>query len=303
MIPAVALLLALPAVVAASAAEEPGDGHRHRGAEFTVCKRHCRYEKIQRAVDAAKPGATLLIGPGTYFENVVINKSVSLEGVSASETVVDGSFRGPVFVLGPPDPGAGAEQISVKLTSMTITRGQGVTGGGISGNVLSLQLADCLIVSNQATQSGGGIYVQNGNNFPPSLGATIESCVIAHNEAPIGAGIEVEVEGGLQINNSLIADNQGGDGAGLHGEYRSYTMITRTTISNNISSGSGGGIWIATPSREPGVSPGLVVLDTTAVVNNTAAIACGGIAIAKTPATVCEPGSSEVVIALNFPEP
>jgi hypothetical protein len=63
MIPAVALLLALPAVVAASAAEEPGDGHRHRGAEFTVCKRHCRYEKIQRAVDAAKPGATILIGP------------------------------------------------------------------------------------------------------------------------------------------------------------------------------------------------------------------------------------------------
>jgi len=162
-----ALLLAVIVAAPASRAEDPSNAgysdHGHYDTRFTVCKHGCRYDKIQKAVDAAKPSATILIGPGTYFENVVIDKnSVRLVGVSANETTVDGRFRGPVFVLGPENSGAYPGQISVTLTGLTITHGRGVTGGGLVQNVLAFVMTDSIIVSNIATQSGGGIEVQTG---------------------------------------------------------------------------------------------------------------------------------------------
>jgi nitrous oxidase accessory protein len=39
------------------------------GAQFTT---------IQQAVDAAKPGDTVLVAPGTYTENIVVNKPLTI---------------------------------------------------------------------------------------------------------------------------------------------------------------------------------------------------------------------------------
>ncbi len=302
----IAALVALIAPNAPGRAAEAGDAdysaYDHNKGKYTVCKHGCRYDRIQKAVDEAKSGAIILIGPGTYFENVVIDKnSVTLVGVSANETTVDGRFRGPVFVLGSQAVGTAAAQISVTLTGMTITHGEGVTGGGIVQNALTFLMTDSVIVSNVATQSGGGIEVKAVGGYP-TLGTTIERCDIVHNQAPVGAGIEVEWEAGAQITDSLIADNTGGDGAGLHGEYASYTTIVGTTVSNNTSSGSGGGIWIAQP-HERFVPSGIVTLESSAVVNNTAAQLCGGVAIFSDFGTTCEVGSPGVVIALNVPGP
>jgi hypothetical protein len=95
----------------------------------------------------------------------------------------------------------------------------------------------------------------------------------------------------------------GGDGAGLHGEYASSTHVVGTTISNNISSADGGGIWIASPKHVVGVPGGSVELSNSAVVNNTAAGVCGGVAVAGNLSTTCAVGSPGVVIALNVPGP
>jgi hypothetical protein len=53
----------------------------------TVCSSGCAYTSIQSAVNAASPGATITIGPGSYFENVVVDRSVTLLG-SGLTTVV-----------------------------------------------------------------------------------------------------------------------------------------------------------------------------------------------------------------------
>jgi hypothetical protein len=303
------LLAALAVAAGQSRADEPGafdlKHFHHHYNWFDVCKRGCRYNKIQRAVDAAHPGETIRIGPGTYYENVVIDKrSVTLIGASADETTVDGLFRGPVFVLGPLSGGAYSADISVTLADMTITHGQGVTGGGIVQNVLNFLVKDSLIVSNIATQSGGGIDVEASSVSPTGAVTTmIDGCIVARNQAPVGAGIEVWVETGLEITNSVISGNSGGSGAGLHGEYASNTTVVGSTFSNNSSSGDGGGIWIASPHHVLGVPAGSVVLENSAVVNNTAANLCGGFASAGNTATTCEAGGPGVVIALNVPGP
>lgn len=47
------------------------------------------YEKIQDAIDNATEGDTIRVWEGTYEENVVVNKTVSLVGNGSEETTID----------------------------------------------------------------------------------------------------------------------------------------------------------------------------------------------------------------------
>jgi nitrous oxidase accessory protein NosD len=49
------------------------------------------YETIQFAISAADPGDKILVAPGYYQENLVIQKSISLEGTDLNLTTIDGS--------------------------------------------------------------------------------------------------------------------------------------------------------------------------------------------------------------------
>src|SRR5215475_14393556 len=46
------------------------------------------FPTIQAAVDAAAPGATIHVGPGTYTEQVVITKDLDLHGSGADAAVI-----------------------------------------------------------------------------------------------------------------------------------------------------------------------------------------------------------------------
>src|ERR1700758_378725 len=47
------------------------------------------YSTISAAVAAASPGDTILVWPGTYKEQVVITKSLSLVAVEKRQTIID----------------------------------------------------------------------------------------------------------------------------------------------------------------------------------------------------------------------
>lgn len=52
------------------------------------------YPTIQEAINAANPGNTIYVYNGTYYENVVVNKTVSLVGEDRYNTVIDGNVAG-----------------------------------------------------------------------------------------------------------------------------------------------------------------------------------------------------------------
>jgi parallel beta-helix repeat protein len=48
------------------------------------------YTSIQAAIDNATPGDTIYVWAGTYYENVVVNKTVSIIGNGSKDTIIDG---------------------------------------------------------------------------------------------------------------------------------------------------------------------------------------------------------------------
>jgi hypothetical protein len=77
---AIAAFMMLPATALAAdypPANDPGKGPKNppKGGTLKVCKKGCKYKKIQAAIDAAGQGTTIKVGPGTYKEGLRILSS------------------------------------------------------------------------------------------------------------------------------------------------------------------------------------------------------------------------------------
>jgi parallel beta-helix repeat protein len=57
------------------------------------------FPTIQEAIDNATLGDTIMVLSGTYHENVVVNKTVSLIGENSSTTIIDGNKTGTVVTI------------------------------------------------------------------------------------------------------------------------------------------------------------------------------------------------------------
>lgn len=57
------------------------------------------FSEIQEAINNANPGDTIFVHKGTYYENVVITKSISLIGEERESTIIDGSERESVLFI------------------------------------------------------------------------------------------------------------------------------------------------------------------------------------------------------------
>lgn len=191
---------------------------------------------IQQAIDAAIEGDTIVLHPGTYFENVRFRgPNITLRSTDpgdqniVSATIIDGQQHGSTVTLD------GTEDGTCKLIGLTITNGDGEYGGGICGHGkwstqrAKTSILNCVIKSNRAQDSGGGIAY---------CGGTIANCEISDNYAD-------EHGGGLygcggRIEHCVIWSNGAHDGGGLSscsGE------IVFCEIINNASFFDGGGLY------------------------------------------------------------
>jgi len=54
----------------------------------------CPYQHIQDAINVATDGDTVFVYAGTYYENVIMNKSIVLVGEDKNSTIIDGNMSG-----------------------------------------------------------------------------------------------------------------------------------------------------------------------------------------------------------------
>jgi len=198
--------------------------------------------RIQGGVTLASSGGTVNIAAGTYKENVKIDKSLTVNGAGATQTIVDGNKAGSVFTVGKNNP-----KVDVTLAGMTIRGGTGsliktvygttgVCGGGVL-NYGKLTVTDSIIQGNTAQFLGGGIYNVGTLNVLKST--------ISGNTAGYGGGFYNY--GTTKVQASTISKNVAINmGGGVYSCCSSKTTLIDSKVLDNTAKGTGGGGGIAT---------------------------------------------------------
>jgi hypothetical protein len=221
------------------------------------------FAKIQDAINSSVDGDTIIVAPGTYFENVNFRgKNILLtsnylfdEDVSfINTTVIDGS--NPQY----PDTASvvlflNEENNSAILQGFTITGGKGSilfdpeknyfvrTGGGINIYRSSPTIRHNIISFNEANNTGG-IHWGGGGISAQNSGAIVSNNIIYNNDAPDGGGVLLGENPGAIFRNNVIAYNTnsttslGGGGVLIRGTQGRFINNTIAFNHSNI----GGGI-------------------------------------------------------------
>jgi parallel beta-helix repeat protein len=117
------------------------------------------FSSIQTAINNASPGDTVFVHQGIYYENVLVNKSVSLVGENKQATIIDGNSLGSVITV---------TVNNVEISGFTL---QNTGGGWPSSGIRVLNsyvhtFSDNIIVDTHIgilMDSSGGILL-DGNN-------------------------------------------------------------------------------------------------------------------------------------------
>lgn len=244
-----------------------------------VCPSGCTYSTIQDAVDNAIPSDIINVSEGTYAENVVISKTLTIQGVDANTTIVDGTDTDSVFIIN--------SGIAVTLTNMTITNGNSINtssnGGGIHIDRADVSLIDVIVSNNFASNVGGGVYSFGGNLR--ILNGQILNNIVAHiSGSSFGGGIAVQDDGDVPSqasivnttvdNNLAYSDSGSGTGGGIYNASVSALTIENSTISNNESTHAAAGIFI---HGAEGFTTKTVTITNSTISGNSAGASGGGI--------------------------
>ncbi|MBI4295198.1 MAG: DUF1565 domain-containing protein [Chloroflexi bacterium] len=144
------------------------------------------YRTIQKGIDMASGGDTVLVAAGTYQENLDFKgKAITVKSAGGAEnTTIDGGQAGSVvrFVSG--------ETAAAVLDGFTLTNGSGT-------------------YVNQIQPFGGGVYSYNGSN------PTIINCIITGNTADTGGGVSAWYASATIVNSVIRGNTASGGGGGV----------------------------------------------------------------------------------------
>ena len=251
------------------------------------------YPTIQAAIDASANGDTVMVAPGTYFENIDFKgKLITVQSAQGpSVTTIDGGNLAPVVNF------STAETTAAVLQGFTLQHGNATgafsyEGAGVhisgasptvEGNVviantscangvgISVAFASPVIRDNNISgntkqpgcsgQNGGGIYVRG------AASAQIIHNSITNNTTDYGGGVSLFAAGTPTLLNNTISGN-GAEyaGGGIYAVNQSDANILQNLITGNRSPVSGAGLYISPPSGTRGAL----------LVNNTIAGNFGG---------------------------
>ncbi len=189
---------------------------------------------IQEAINAASDGDAIFVRSGKYYENLVVNRTVSLVGEDSSTTIVDGGGAGHVILV---------TSDSVNITGFT------VQNSGAAYHITGINLnnvSHCGISGNILINNEHGLEIHNfsycntvsGNNITENnkWGMHI---IDSHNNSVSGNTIGGSIWGSIAIHgvstyNRIFENNiQNNDNVGLSIDNSDYNSIYENNITNN----------------------------------------------------------------------
>ncbi len=223
------------------------------------CQRTLRvpgdFANVQAALNAAQPGDTVLVAPGTYGGatngNLVFGgKALTLrcDGVPGSCILDGGGTRTLLRFLA-------GETSTTRVDGFTLTGGTGLHCRGSAPSIRR-----CRIVNNPQR----GVLLEHGSDV------TLESCLIAGNRGPNGAGVFAHFSR-VRLQNCTIAGNQASFfGGGLYGDHGEFVLESSMVWGNLAPAGRSadlrfGSRLSAAYSIVEGSSGGVHLIDSTVV--------------------------------------
>jgi len=224
--------------------------------QATIINVPADYATMQGGVDAASPGDTVLVLPGTYQENILVEQTpVTLaslflttgEADYISTTIIDGDSAGSVVRFD-----WWQDSTSV-LTGFTLTHGGDIYGGGGVHTEGSPVISNNIIENNSATR-GGGIY---------STGSpVIRDNVIRYNHVTVAGGGIISYGGAFVVERNIITDNSSETyGGGIHIEDSQMATIKDNLIIRNTAENRGGGIIFYTDDMGGNLTGNVIALN------------------------------------------
>ncbi|MBE3123107.1 MAG: right-handed parallel beta-helix repeat-containing protein [Thermoplasmata archaeon] len=184
------------------------------------------YKTIRDGNATARAGDIIFVFNGTYTENVVITKNLTIIGESKDSTFIDGGGNGHVLYAY----GTESSDISVNVSGFTLRN-----AGGIRYNTIAFSyIANGEISQNKITvvDQSGGIQLYHGH------GVTIQNNLISEKEV---AGIYlIESEENI-IQNNIIQQSQ-------EGIQFSYFSTNNQVLGNTIRNNRDCGIYVTQSS-------------------------------------------------------
>ncbi|MCD6468033.1 MAG: right-handed parallel beta-helix repeat-containing protein, partial [Thermoplasmata archaeon] len=188
---------------------------------------------IQEGINNVSSGGTVFVYSGTYYENVVVNKSITLQGEDRNMTTIDGNGLGDTVNI---------TVDGIIIEGFTITHGNvssvkvyhasnvGILNCSISNSDFGLFLyyssnntiSNCTICLNR--ERGLAIIYSSSNNI-------VSNCGIFSN---IWHGVEVYSSSNNTILNCNISDNRHN---GIYVQFSSNNTFTGNIIENNSECG------------------------------------------------------------------
>ena len=167
------------------------------------------YATVQEAINAASPGDTIYVRSGTYNENLIITKSLTLTGEDRDTTIITAQAWGSpaISITG---------QSNVTISNLTI-RNDGIDGVYVNGcNNISL------INNNIYSEYHEGVYIMN------SSGIDLVDNDIQSN-GTTGFAVGVWIGGSPQSGFNLTGNNIHNSRTGMN-----IASLLNSTISSNI---------------------------------------------------------------------
>lgn len=195
--------------------------------EYTVCPSGCPFMQIQAAIDAF-PGQPIIVGPGTYHENLQITKSMTLRGVGRDQVTIipEDPSRVTIFVR---DATATIAGVTVADGGFGIwTEGSAhveLKDSALSGNSRAgigvTHSAQVVIENNLISGNGFGIFANDSAYME-----VIENCIQRNNDS----GVVLLDAARATIRNNIIMNN---GRYGVEASAYQVDVCGGNTVSNN----------------------------------------------------------------------
>lgn len=176
---------------------------------------------VQAAVDAASPGDTVDIGPGTYTESVTIDEAITLRGAGSGETVIA------------PDSGSAvAIQGNLQNVGAVDLEGMTLEGDGTSLALIALSNTDgdydtaSLTATDVAVNANGGL----GVGLFDVKSVTLTGVTVDGATGTAAGALEVIGVGTLDITDSTVSNNDVGVYLKSVSGYESTDEVTLTDV-------------------------------------------------------------------------